>query len=144
MYCLHRLILVNIGLLNFLFSWGLTNIWPILTDPYRYIIALYDLYNVFFIDFDKKVLIIKVTLKKISFCLKLSKREIVTLLWKTLENLYFKILVYKKLQPTKVSMHFVIFLLLVFLKYCMSFILSYLYMNNLSNDIVSTIKQLCR
>ena len=41
---------------------------PILTDPYQYIIALYYLYNVFLIDFGKKVFIIKVTLKKISFC----------------------------------------------------------------------------
>ena len=28
-----------------------------LTDPYRYLIVLYGLYNVFFIDFDKKVFI---------------------------------------------------------------------------------------
>ena len=47
------LVLVNIGLLNFLL-WSLTDIWPILTDPYQYIIALYGLYNVFLIDFDKK------------------------------------------------------------------------------------------
>ena len=49
-----------------------------LTNPCRYIIALYGLYNVFLIDFDKKVFIIKVTLKKISFCLKPSKSEAVT------------------------------------------------------------------
>ena len=34
--------------------------------------------NVFLIGFDKKVFIIKVTLKKISFCLKPSKSEVVT------------------------------------------------------------------
>ena len=38
-------------------------------------------------------------LKSISFCLTPSKIEVVTLLWKTLENFYFKILVYKQLQP---------------------------------------------
>ena len=42
--------------------------------------------NVFLIGFDKKVFIIKVTVKKISFCLKPSKREVVTLLRKILEN----------------------------------------------------------
>ena len=35
--------------------------------------------NVFFIGFDKKVFIIKVTLKKNTFCLKPSKSEVVTL-----------------------------------------------------------------
>ena len=53
--------------------------------------------NVFFIGFDKKVFIIKVTLKKISFCLKASKSEAVTLLRKILENFHFKILLYKQL-----------------------------------------------
>ena len=52
----------------------------ILTNPYRYIIAFYGLYNFLLIDFYKKVFIIKVTLKKISFALKSSTKEVVTLL----------------------------------------------------------------
>ena len=40
---------------------------------------LYGLYNAFLIDFDKKVFIMKLTVKKI-FSLKPSKREVVTLL----------------------------------------------------------------
>ena len=51
--------------------------------------------NVFLIRFDKKVFIIKVTLKKIFFCLKPSKSEVVTLLLEILENFDFKIVVYK-------------------------------------------------
>ena len=47
----------------------------LIIDPYQYIIALYGLHNVFLIDFDKKTFIIRVSLKKISFCLKPSKRE---------------------------------------------------------------------
>ena len=62
-------------------------------------IASYGLYNVFLNDFDKKVFKIKYTFKKLCFCLKPSKREVVTLLGKTLANFYFKILVYKQLQP---------------------------------------------
>ena len=61
------------------FSW----IYSILTNPYRYIIALYGLCNVFLIDFDKKVL---ETFKG---------RD--GYFVETLENLYFKsYLIYKK------------------------------------------------
>ena len=44
--------------------------------------------NVSLVDFDREVFMIKVTLKKISFCWKASKREFVFI--ETLENLYFK------------------------------------------------------
>ena len=87
--------------------------------------------------------IIKVTLKKIYFCSKPWKSEVVTLLWKTLEN-YFKILVYKQSK----YMHFLILLSLVFFNVLhgsnMSFAFSNLHMNSLSNDKVSNIKHLCR
>ena len=59
-----------------------------LTDPYQYIIALYDLYNIFLIDFDKKVFIIKVILEKL-FLLETFKEGDCNFP-ETLENFYFK------------------------------------------------------
>ena len=86
LYCLYRLISVNIKLLNTLVRFNLCLFNTNQSQPiHNYLIWFMQC---FFIDFDEKVFIIKVTLKKISFCLKPSKRGCNFV--ETLENLYFK------------------------------------------------------
>ena len=106
----------------------------------------------FFIDFDKKVFIIKVTLKKISFCLKPSKSEVVTLVVKNFRKFLFQnscVQTTSAKKWDKVSIYafsnFIIFSLFQCTTwvYFMSFVFYNLHKKNLSNDIVSTIKQPC-
>ena len=58
------------------------------------VLVLYGLYNIFLIDFDKKLFIIKVTLKKFLLLEKSKERGC-----NFVENLYFKsCVIYKQLQ----------------------------------------------
>ena len=131
MHWLHWSILVNISLLHF----------PILTNPYQYIITLYGLCNVFLINFDSKISSLWKLQWNRFLLLEFSKRSVVTLLKlhkNILNPMQYINNFNQKMRKVSIyrSSNFIFLIILTYHKGLL------IYLNNLSNDVVSNIKQM--